>query len=196
MRVSVQPSRPRNELSQRLSANLPAFVVADQFAFHEERSGFVNAPPDRVFATLDEHARLAAHMAKPSWRMGWATMQIITDPQRPRGVGSHITLRGRVFGLQLSVDEVVSRYEPPSVKEWETTHEPRLLVIGQYRMAFLTSGAPEGTLLRVTIDYNRPASIVSRLLAMLFGRMYARWCTSQMVDDAVKARYDSIRLES
>ena len=166
--------------------------MAERFTFHEESSGFVGQPPERVFAMLDDHERLAGHMAKPSWRMGWATMQIITDPQRPRGLGAPITLRGRVFGLRLSVDEVVTRYEPPSVKEWETTHEPRLLVIGRYRIAFLTSADRKGTALRVTIDYNRPESAASRLLAALFGRMYARWCTSQMVSDAVKARYDSI----
>ena len=113
-------------------------------------------------------------------------MQIITDPERPRGVGSHIALRGRVFGLRLSVDEEVTRYEPPYLKEWETTQEPRLLVIGQYRMAFSTKGVRDGTELRVTIDYNRPASPLPRLLGILFGRMYARWCTSQMVSDAAK----------
>ena len=110
--------------------------MAERFTFHEESSGFVGQPPERVFAMLDDHERLAGHMAKPSWRMGWATMQIITDPQRPRGLGAPITLRGRVFGLRLSVDEVVTRYEPPSVKEWETTHEPRLLVL-QRRIAEL-----------------------------------------------------------
>ena len=169
--------------------------MAERFAYHEESTGFVTEPPDRVFAMLDDHERLAAHMTKPSWRMGWATMQIITDPRRPRGVGSPISLRGRVFGLRLSVDEVVTRYEPPSVKEWETTHEPRLVVIGQYRMAFLTTAERTGTALRVTIDYNRPASGASRLFAALFGRMYAKWCTSQMIGDAIKARYDSIERE-
>lgn len=156
------------------------------YRFHDETAGFIPEPPERVFAKLDDHARLAAHMAKPSWRMGWATMQIITDPERPRGVGSHIALRGRVFGLRLSVDEEVTRYEPPYLKEWATTQEPRLLVIGQYRMAFSTKGVHDGTELRVTIDYNRPASPFPRLLGILFGQMYARWCTSQMVSDAAK----------
>jgi hypothetical protein len=159
--------------------------MAADYAYHEESSGFVSEVAARVFAMLDDHARWAAHMSKPSWRMGWATMQIIPDPKRLRGVGAAIALRGRVLGLRLSVDEVVTRYEPPFVKEWETTGEPRLLVVGRYRMAFLTSAEREGTTLRVTIDYNRPVSAVSRLLAALFGRMYARWCTSQMVRDAV-----------
>jgi hypothetical protein len=165
-------------------------MVADisrGYAFHEESSGFVSETPDRVFAMLDDHARLAAHMAKPSWRMGWATMQIITDRKRPRGVGSHIALRGRVLGLRLSVDEAVTRYEPPTLKEWETTDEPRLLVIGHYRMSFRTNSERDGTTLHVTIDYNHPASGFPRLLGTLFGRMYARWCTSQMVSDAIHA---------
>ena len=156
------------------------------YLFHEESVGFIPETPARVFAKLDDHARLAAHMSRPSWRMGWATMQIITDPQRPRGVGAHIALRGRVLGFRLSVDESVTRYEPASLKEWETTEEPHLVVIGEYRMAFMTTPRDEGTQLRVTIDYNRPRSMPARLLGILFGRMYARWCTSQMVGDAAK----------
>ena len=160
-------------------------VEDDRFAFHEESSGFVAEKPDRVFAILDDHNRLAAHMSKPSWRMGWATMQIILEPGK-RGAGSHIALRGRVFGFRLSVDEVVTRYEPPSLKEWQTTEPPHLLVIGHYRMAFRTSPERDGTLLTVSIDYNPPTSILSRILAGLFGRVYARWCTRQMVTDAIQ----------
>lgn len=158
--------------------------MAKRFTFHEESSGFIWEIPERVFAKLDDHARLAAHMTKPSWRMGWATMKIIIDPNRPRGVGAHIALRGRVLGLGVSVDEAVTRYEPPSLKEWETTEEPHLLVIGQYRMAYSTIGESQGTRLRVIIDYNHPASPFARVLGILFGRMYARWCVSQMVIDA------------
>ena len=154
------------------------------YRFHEESAGFIPETPERVFAKLDDHARLAAHMSRPSWRMGWATMKIIIDPQRPRGAGTHIALRGRVFGIGLSVDETVTRYETPFLKEWETTEEPRLLVIGRYRMAFHTTPDSDGTQLRVTIDYNHPASAFPRLLGVLFGGMYARWCTSQMVSDA------------
>ena len=167
--------------------------MTQHFRFHEETAGFVHAAPERVFATLDDHARLAAHMEKPSWRMGWARMKITTDTTRPRGIGSHLTLLGRVFGFQLSVDEVVTRYEPPLVKQWETTREPRLLVIGAYRMTYAITAAADGVSeLRVTIDYNRPVSLVSRLLSVLFGRAYARWCTGQMVADAIRLGESSL----
>ena len=116
-------------------------------------------------------------------------MRIIPDPDQPRGIGARIALRGRVFGFRLSLDEVVTRYEPPLLKQWETTGEPRLLVIGRYRMGFETRAAAEGTKLRVAIDYNRPRSLVSWWLAALFGRIYARWCTAQIVRDATNARF-------
>ena len=74
--------------------------------------------------------------------------------------------------------------EPPMRKSWETVGEPRLLVIGPYRMRF--DLRPEGTSsqLRVAIDYDFPANGISRLLGRLFGRSYAKWCTRQMVRDA------------
>ena len=161
-------------------------MPAQRYSFHEENTGFIRQVPEQVFATLDDHVRLAAHMTKRSWRTSWATTQIVTNPEEPRGVGAHIALRGRVLGFRLSVEEAVTRYEPPSLKEWETTEEPHLLVIGRYRMAFSTTSVGNGTQLRVTIDYNHPASGLTRLLGILFGRIYAKWCTSQMVSDAAK----------
>jgi hypothetical protein len=86
----------------------------------------------------------------------------------------------------LSVDEVVASREPPVGKSWETIGEPRLWVIGRYRMGFELSPKPAGTTLRVFIEYLRPASGLPRLLGRFFGGTYARWCTRQMVTDAQK----------
>ncbi len=38
--------------------------------------------------------------------------------------------------------------------------------------------------LRVAIDYQLPAKGISRLLGVLFGRAYAKWCVRQMAEDA------------
>ena len=113
-------------------------------------------------------------------------MEISIQPENARGAGTRISLRGRVLGMRLFVEEVVTRYDPPAMKEWETTVPPRLLVIGAYRMSFTTKSEAGGTSLRVTIDYDRPPGVAGRLLGYLFGRMYARWCTREMVSDAVR----------
>ena len=152
---------------------------------HEAHEATVRVTPAVLFERLDDQTRLSAHMSKRSWKMAWGKMGTILDAQGGRAVGSHITLRGRVFGIRLELDEVVTRREPPTLKEWETVGEPRLLVIGPYRMGFTITPREHGcSALRVVIDYDLPSRGVSRLLGRLFGPEYARWCVKRMVTDA------------
>ena len=154
------------------------------YSRHEEHSAPINASAERVFDQLDDQTRLTEHMSKRSWKMGWGKMETVLDAQQGRSVGSHIVLRGRVFGIRLYLDEVVTVREPPLTKTWETIGEPRLLVIGPYRMGFDLTPNDTTAQLRVAIDYDLPTKGISRVLGRLFGRSYAQWCTRQMVRDA------------
>ncbi|HET9636367.1 MAG TPA: hypothetical protein VFP26_10600 [Gemmatimonadaceae bacterium] len=154
------------------------------FAGHEEYLGDVRASPAELFSALDDQFRLSAHMTKRSWKMGWGKMDIVVDAQGGHAVGSHIELRGRVFGVALSLDEVVTLREPPYRKRWETVGEPRLLVIGAYAMGFEIWSQPSVARIRVSIDYDLPRKGLPRVLGLLFGKSYARWCTRRMVRDA------------
>lgn len=158
---------------------------AEAPTLRHESSGFVQAPMDRVFAHLDDHTRLSSHMSEPSWKMGGGSMNTELDAGRGQQLGSHIRLSGRVFGVELVVDEIVVQREPPRLKVWETTGVPKLLVIGRYRMGFDLSPQGGGSMLRVFIEYALPENAPARWLGRLFGRYYAQWCTRQMVDDAV-----------
>ena len=113
-------------------------------------------------------------------------MKVELDEGRGQRVGSRIRLAGRVFGVELSVEELVTERKPPRRKVWETTGSPKLLVIGHYRMGFDLSPRGKDTLLRVFIEYALPERAPARWLGRLFGRYYARWCTQRMVDDAGK----------
>ncbi len=101
------------------------------------------------------------------------------------GSDLHIRMTGRAFGIRLSLDEVVTERDVPRRKVWETAGQPRLLVIGQYRMGFEIT--PQGSVSRlcVFIDYALPDSAPQRWLGRLFGRYFARWCTQRMASDAV-----------
>lgn len=145
----------------------------------------ITASPEQIFAALDDHTRLSSHMSKSSWRMGGGKMETVVDAGQGRSVGSHIVLRGQVFGVRLFVEEVVTVHEPPVRKAWETIGTPRLLVIGPYHMSFELAPSGTSTRLCVAIDYEQPAH-GARVLGWLFGRMYARWCTRQMVSDVAK----------
>jgi len=153
---------------------------------HYESSAIVAAAAERVFAHIDDHARLSAHMSGSSWMMGGGRMTIELDEGGGREVGSRIRLAGTVLGVALSVVEVVTEHRPPYTKVWETIGTPRLLVVGAYRMGFELNPSGEHSELRVFIDYELPIGLVGRLLGRLLGGLYAKWCTQQMVEDAVK----------
>jgi hypothetical protein len=116
--------------------------------------------------------------------MAGSRMSVETDAGRGRAVGSTIRLHGRVLGMRLELEEAITEREPPLRKIWETIAEPRLLVIGSYRMGFDITPEMDGCTLRVFLDYARPRSGLSRWLGTLFGGAYARWCTRRMVNEA------------
>jgi hypothetical protein len=141
---------------------------------------------EHVFAYVDDHTRLASHMSQSSWKMGGGRMAIELDEGRGQRVGSRIRLTGRVLGMALAVEEMVTERTPPHCKVWETTGTPKLVVIGHYRMGFEVTPQGQASRLRVFIDYALPERAPARWLGRVLGRCYARWCTQQMVDDAVK----------
>ena len=151
-----------------------------------ESSGTATAPIERVFVHLDDHERLSGHMTQPSWKMGGGHMAISVDAGRFRSVGSRLRLSGRVFGIMLNVEEVIVDHQPPYRKTWETIGEPRLLVIGGYRMTFELTPRGTNTAIRVSIEYGRPARGFPHVLGILFADYYARWCTHRMVADAIQ----------
>jgi hypothetical protein len=162
------------------------------FPYHVESHGRLQAPAGRVFAQLDDHTRLAAHMSRRSWRLGWGRMDLHLDERAGRAIGSRIRLEGRVLGVRLALEEVVTEHAPPTRKVWMTVGTPQLFVIGPYRMGFVlmpaaagaSGGGADAATLTVFIDYSLPDRGLSRLLGRLFGHWYARWCTERMVTDA------------
>lgn len=150
---------------------------------HRQASVEVAAPPERLFAHLDDQARLAAHMARPSMMMGGGRMIYDFDERRGQAVGSHIRMGGRAFGLELFVDEVVTERTPPRRKVWRTVGRPRLIIIGDYEMGFEATPTLGGTNLRVWIDYDLAPRGPGRFVPVL-ADVYARWCVERMAGDA------------
>ena len=148
---------------------------------HDEYRTIVRASPETLFAHLDDHTHLSAHMEKPSWRTLGGYMRMHADEASGRQVGSKLTLEGAVLGIKLFVEEQVTVREPPVQKRWQTIGTPKLLVIGPYEMGFSISPDPRGSSLLVSIDYSLCAQGMSRWLSVSFAGAYARWCTRQMV---------------
>lgn len=156
------------------------------YKYFAEALAQIDAPVPTVFEFLDDQANLSSHMGERSWMMMGSTMDIYMDEQGTRAVGSRFGFTGRILGIPLHVDEIVTNREPPSRKTWETAREPTLWVIGEYEMGLDLAPSGAGARLRVYIRYNLPVAWFPRLLGRVFGHAYGRWCTKKMVDDAQK----------
>jgi hypothetical protein len=136
-----------------------------------------------VFAELDDHERLSAHMMRSSWMMGGSAMQFEFDPSRGHEVGSVIRMFGKVAGVRLFVEEVVTERIHPYRKVWQTVGSPRLLVIGRYRMGFELEQMGVMTKTALFIEYDDPPP-PWRFAGKLLGGSYARWCVRNMLGGA------------
>lgn len=152
---------------------------------HEEAHARLNAGVDAAFAYLDDFRKLSAHMEKRSGMMAGSNMAIETDAAGGRSVGSRVRMRGRMLGMELELEEVVTERVPPLRKAWQTV-DARLLVIGQYRLGYELAPEGDGSRLRVFIDYELPGKAPARWLGVLLSGTYARWCTRRMASDAAK----------
>ncbi len=147
---------------------------------HFEDNGVIFAPPEKVFDYADDHSNFSAHMAKSSMMMGGGSMKTEVDEGKGQRIGSHIRMKGKVFGVSLYLDEIITRREPPKLKVWETVGSPKLLVIGSYEMGLEISPYNSDSNLKVFINYELPNS-KTRWLGHLFGSIYAKWCVQQMI---------------
>jgi Polyketide cyclase / dehydrase and lipid transport len=156
------------------------------FQYTQEATSIINAKADDLFDFLDDQASLGGHMEKPSAMMLGGSMHYAFDEGKGRAIGSVIHMDGKMLGLTLTLDEIVVEREPPRRKIWRTIAVPHILVVGHYRMGFEIEPDGIGSLLRVFIDYDLPASRLGRFLGLMFARPYARWCVRKMADDAAK----------
>ena len=92
-----------------------------------------------------------------------ASMRIDTDSLGGKAVGSMIRMTGRMLGMNLVLDEVVTERTPPHRKVWVTVGEPRLLVVGGYRMGFEIAPQGNASRLAVFIDYRLPSRGLARI---------------------------------
>ena len=168
-------------------------MSTQSFPFHEASSARAHGSADQVFAYLDDPKALAAHMGESSMMMLGSRMSINVDADGGRVVGSKIRMQGRMMGIPLSLEEVITERQAPRRKVWQTIGTPNLLIMAHYRMGFELTPSGESSMVRVFIDYSLPTSLPGSWLGRLLGGAYARWCTKQMADDAA-SHFDATRM--
>ena len=156
------------------------------FPCHHESTGPANAPVEPVFAFLDDPKALATHMGESSMMMLGLRMSIDVDAGSGRVIGSRVSMQGRILGIRLSLEEVITKRQIPAMKVWETTGTPKILVIAHYLMGFELTRNGASSLVCVFIDYSPPIKPPGSWFGYLLGAVYAHWCTKQMVMGAAR----------
>ncbi|MEK7558912.1 MAG: SRPBCC family protein [Patescibacteria group bacterium] len=151
---------------------------------HYEDTKLITAAPKAVFEYVDDHSNLSSHMNQSSWMMGGGKMDASVDEGKFQKVGSHLQMKGAVFGIKLFLDEVVTRHESPFRKEWQTVGNISLIVIDHYKLGFEIVPDKNNSRFTVFIDYEFPKSLGTRWIGYLFGEFYAKWCVKQMINGA------------
>lgn len=159
--------------------------MSTKFPYRYAYSVTINGPAEKIFSLLDDQKNLSSHMEESSWMMAGSSMSIELDSEQGREVGSEIVLRGSMMGVPLYIREYVTERRPPTRKAWETSGPQKLVILDQYRMGFEIAGSNPSTL-TVFIDYSLPGSGLKRVLGKMLGKIYAKWCTEQMANDAAK----------
>lgn len=94
------------------------------FPYHFQYGVSIPAEAGTLFEYLDDPKRLGAHMGKSSWMMAGSKMKYQLDVTNGRSQGSKICLSGKILGITLNVEEVVTQHEPPFRKAWKTVNAP------------------------------------------------------------------------
>lgn len=149
---------------------------------HYHQSLLIEASPKEVFNYVDNHANFSSHMNRSSWMMGGGSMVTKVDEGNGQKVGSHIQMTGKVFGIEVSLDEVITEHKPPQRKSWKTVGTPKLIIIGDYQMSLEIVPEEVNSSLTVSIDYSLPKSLKTRWIGQLFAGVYAKWCVTQMIN--------------
>ena len=163
------------------------------FPCHEASSALVLAPADRVFACMDDSKALTSHMGESSMMLLGSRMSIDVDANGGRAVGSKIRMHGRMMGIPLSLEKVITERQVPARKIWQTIETPNLVVMAHYCMGFELMPRGDASMVRVFIGYSLPTTAPGSWPDRLLGGDYARWCTKQMAADDVR-HFDSTRL--
>lgn len=146
----------------------------------------INAPPETIFAFMDDIHNSGMHMTGRSMAMFGSRLNLEVLSTASTGPDVSYRWKGRIVGLPVDFTVVVKKWIKDVEKVWETIGHPKVIVIGWFRMFLNLTPVDGKTSVTLGITYDRPKGLLGKLLCLLLGPWYAKWCLKKMLRDANK----------
>ena len=147
------------------------------------KSILIYSTPAKVFAQMDDFSKTGMHMSESSMMMMGSKLKLEQLSTNATGVGASYRWYGKMMGMIMDFSEKVTTWQPPKLKEWETTGEAKIIIMSWYRMWYEITPAENGTIAKLSISYLSPRQWYFKLLSFLFANWYCNWCLNNMLND-------------
>jgi hypothetical protein len=148
------------------------------------RNIFISAPPDKVFAMIDDLGVTGMHMTKSSAMMMGSKLNLEYLTTNHTGLGSKYRWTGKMMGMKMDFTVEVTKWIKGNEKTWETIGEARMIIYSWYRMHLLVKTIENGSEAELSITYERPKGWFAKIISFLFADWYCNWCLKNMLKDA------------
>ena len=139
--------------------------------------------PEKVFAQMDDFSKTGMHMSESSMMMMGSKLKLEQLSPNPAGVDAKYHWYGRMMGMTIDFNEIVTKWQPPKLKEWETVGKAKIIIMSWYRMWFEITPAENGTIAKLSISYLPPTPWFYKILSFFFAKLYCNWCLNNMLND-------------
>ena len=146
----------------------------------------IHSTPAKVFAQMDDFSKTEMHMSESSMMMMGSKLKLSQLSTNATGVGASYRWYGKMMGMTLDFSQTITKWQPPKLKEWETTGEVKIIIMSWYRMWFDITPIENGTIANLSISYLPPKEWFYKILSYIFAKWYCNWCLNNMLNDTKK----------
>jgi hypothetical protein len=153
-------------------------TVSQTYIFH--------APAGLVFDHLDDLSLTGMHMTKGSLPMIGGKMNFRFLSSNKKGLHSKYRWTGKTLWMNLDFTVIVTEWVRGIKKTWETEGVSNMIIYSWFKMNLTIQPGRQQCAATLSISYDQPLSFIGRVLCVVFGKWYARWCISSMFRDTAR----------
>ena len=149
----------------------------------KSKSILIHSTPEKVFQQMDDFSKTGMHMSESSMMMMGSKLKLEQLSTNAAGIGASYRWYGKMMGMKIDFSQIVTKWQPPKLKEWETTGNAKIIIMSWYRMWFEITPAEKRTIAKLSISYLPPRGWFYKILSFLFVKWYCNWCLNSMLND-------------